>query len=395
MPTRVVLDESPSAMQREPSSSHLQQHGVFRSTLMRSVINTEADPNSIRTAVYTSASDIRASPRLAGYIYILIASVVMIASVAQFYKNENFGTEIFKRLGYDDRGDFIIVGGSRVYRWKFIGAFVVACTGAVSALFVLLVHFDPFCAPNFWKKCFRDGSKYERNFLIVNCVFWGAGVHICTSSFSIGTNQPNVFFTTWIAFIASALNYDMWRLGADLPCLTEFVSRQRQTTIYNWSWTFVFTIITAGALTDMYVNREHYLLYQDGTPYRPPIQDWVRALSVSWSFVGIASFSIYAKVMFVTWRKQWSYVEGVVIATLIGLTAWACTTYTGVQGAVAGPTNAYFGIWGVFFSNLATFGTWLRETNGVSHIRRRITSSISSRLDVESPRSQRSGGDQA
>jgi hypothetical protein len=348
----------------------------------------ESDPGA-RSAIYTSASDIRASPRLAGYLYILIASVVMIASVAQFYKNEGFGAELFKRLGYDKRADFILVGGSRVYRWKFIGAFVVAVIGTISSLFIILVHFEPFCAPKFWKKCFRDGSKYERNILIANCVFWGAGVHICTSSFSIGANQPNVFFTTWIAFISSALNYDMWRLGADLHCVTEFVSNQRLTTIYNWFWTFVFTVIAAGALTDMYVNREHYLLYQDGLPYKPPNSEWVRALVISWVFVGIAAFSIYAKYMWVTWRSKWSYVEGLIIASMIGLTAWVCTTYTGVQGAIAGPTNAYFGVWGVFFCTLLTFGTWLRETNGVQDIRRRISSSIAGRqLDVESQRSQ-------
>ena len=227
MPTRVVLHDAPSALRRESSSSHL-QHGAFRSTLMRSVI--EPSSNS-QTAIYTSATDIRASPRLAGYLYMLIASVVMIASVAQFYKNDNLASAFFNDLGYIKEQEFILIAGTRVFRWKFIGAFVIACVGTLFSLLILLVHFDTFCFPRFWRKFFRDGSIYERNLLIVAIIYWAAGVHICTSSFSIGATQANVYFTTWIVFIASALNYDMWRLGADMPNLSEFVSSQRKTTV--------------------------------------------------------------------------------------------------------------------------------------------------------------------
>lgn len=228
MPTRVVLDESPSAMQREPSQNNWQRHASFRSSLMRSVVDPE--PNQ-EAAIYTSAMDIRASPRLAGYLYILIASIVMVASVAQFYKNDDVQKAFFDKYGYLKKDKFVLIDGTRVFVWKFIGAFVVACVGITSSSVILLVHFDTFCFPRFWRKVFRDGSIWERNLLILNGLFWAAGVHICTSSFSIGATQANVYFTTWIAFIASALNFDMWRVSANLSNVSGFVARRRKTTV--------------------------------------------------------------------------------------------------------------------------------------------------------------------
>lgn len=334
---------------------------------MRSVI--EPSSNS-QTAIYTSATDIRASPRLAGYLYMLIASVVMIASVAQFYKNDNLASAFFNDLGYIKEQEFILIAGTRVFRWKFIGAFVIACVGTLFSLLILLVHFDTFCFPRFWRKFFRDGSIYERNLLIVAIIYWAAGVHICTSSFSIGATQANVYFTTWIVFIASALNYDMWRLGADMPNLSEFVSSQRKTTIYNWLWTFLFTVVTAGAVTDMYANREHFIFYDvDGEPIVQKQSNWVRTVAITWSTVAVSGCVIFAKTMWGNWKGALSYFEGLLIATFIGVTAWVCTSYTGVQGVIIGPSNAYFGVWGVFFSSLSTFGTWLIETGAPQQLR--------------------------
>ena len=228
MPTRVVLDESPSAMRRDPSQSNLQRHASFRSSLMRSVVDPEPGREG---AIYTSAMDIRASPRLAGYLYVLIASVVMLASVAQFYKNDDLGKVFFDEYDYLKNEKFVLIAGTRVTVWKFIGAFVVACVGSLSSLLILLVHFDTFLFPQFWRKVFRDGSIWERNLLILNVIFWAAGVHICTSSFSIGATQANVYFTAWIAFIASALNFDMWRVSANLSNVSGFVTRRRNTTV--------------------------------------------------------------------------------------------------------------------------------------------------------------------
>jgi hypothetical protein len=122
-----------------------------------------------------------------------------------------------------------------VYRWKLSGAIYVASIGGGVCALTVLAHFETVCFPRYWVKIFRDGSLAERNLIFAMLVFWAAGVHICTSSLSVGENQANVFFTTWIAFGSIALNYGVWRESAGLPSMADKImnSHNRETT-YNW-----------------------------------------------------------------------------------------------------------------------------------------------------------------
>ena len=107
----------------------------------------------------------------------------------------------------------------------------------------------------------------------------------------------------------------------------------------------------------------------DGNPITVLNSDWNRILAVTWAAVMASALVIVAKVKWSNWHKVCSYLEGLLIAAFIGVSAWACTTFTGVQGAIRGPSNAYFGLWGTFFSSLTVFGTWLRETGGAQKLR--------------------------
>lgn len=382
MPTRVVLDESPSAIHREsPRGDSRAQAAHFRSTLLRPVIESNIRGES--NAIYTSATDIRASPRLAGYLYVLIASVVMVASIAQFYRNEEFGDDPIKNPWINPGSEFIIVGGARVFYWKFVGAFVVAVIGTITSFLIIVAHFDTFFFPRFWRRVFKDGSKIERNILTIYCLFWGVGVQICTSSFSIGATQPNVFFTTWIGLGSSLMTLDLWRNCAEQSNLTEFISRHRMTTVFNWFWTLIFSIITAAAISDMYRNRAHIVFFtgEEGTPEKPSQKMWIQGLSITWSSTATSGLFIMAKMLWKTWKRGWVYFEGFVVAAFVGTYIYICVTYTGIAGYISGPSNAYFGVWGTFFASLITFGTWLRENRSVQQLRqfssRRL--SISSR----------------
>lgn len=140
--------------------------------------------------------------------------------------------------------------------------------------------------------------------------------------------------------------------------------------LYNWFYAFVFCVVAAGAITDIYVNREFFAFYDiEGTPIVLVNSEWIRTIAISWSTVVVSGLVIGAKIKWKTWHKAYSYLEGLLIAALIGVSAWGCTTFTGVQGPIRSPSNAYFGLWGVFFSSLTTFGTWLRETGGAQKLR--------------------------
>jgi hypothetical protein len=109
----------------------------------------------------------------------------------------------------DGQKFFMTANGYLVHRWKLVGAIYVGFVGVISSFLILLAHFDTFCLPRTWMLLFRDGSRGERNLLILLLLFWAAGLHVCTSSLSVGEVQANVYFTTWIGACCFLCTYFM------------------------------------------------------------------------------------------------------------------------------------------------------------------------------------------
>lgn len=164
------------------------------------------EEDSIRNEMST---DIRASPRLMGYLSCGLASAVMLVSVMQFYTagDEQVSVRVFRRQlnetsgganetdtnGEEDEPDAVF--GSTVLHPKMIASIAVASAGVFFSILILWMHLDTFCCPQVWRKVFCDGSLYERNLLVALIIFWIFGLYVCTSSFSVGEVQANVYFT--------------------------------------------------------------------------------------------------------------------------------------------------------------------------------------------------------
>lgn len=314
MPTRIVLDvsdkQSPPPRRTtdpiprnlrsgQPNSSGASARGRrsskrvvgFRSSIFRSNEHADEQQRGLST------SDIRASPRLIGYIYQLLASVILLISVVTFYRrNEetrllDIDTEMLRE---NLRREIYYSVAGPVYFWKLIGSAVVGSTGVALSLIMSLAHFDTICFPKFWLRIFRDGSKWEKLIMRFMLLFWAVGLHVCTSSLSVGEVQGNVFFTTWIAFGASAMNYGVWRTSAGYESLAEKISTHHRETTYNWLWLLLCISIFAGASTDIYFNREELDIRfgPDGSDLSD--QDWKLVLGMIWSFLalGIASVAL-------------------------------------------------------------------------------------------------------
>ena len=135
---------------------------TFRSSIFR--VNDEEQDKTRGI----SRSDIRASPRLIGYIYQLLASAVLLISVVKFYRlSETDGsieinTEILKQNFQQKIYDSV---AGPVYFWKLIGSAVVGSIGAAMTLIITVAHFDTFCFPRCWIMVFRDGSTWEQSIL--------------------------------------------------------------------------------------------------------------------------------------------------------------------------------------------------------------------------------------
>jgi hypothetical protein len=213
---------------------------------------------------------------------------------------------------------------------------------------------------------FQDGSKGERNLLLGLIVFWVAGLFLCTTSLSVGSAQPNVYFTTWIAFVSSVVNFSLWRISSGKTSWDDLLHNKRKTS-FNWFWTFIFTLIASFGASDTYANREVLASQFEGGNVNDDqkltmILVWV---SVVICFAALAGNYYLTEEFSVTCCHKfeitldWRQGEVILILGIFGLYAWIIFSRLSFYNE---PTNVYFGVWGTFFSSIFTFGTWLKET---------------------------------
>eukprot|EP00536_Pseudo-nitzschia_multiseries_P006088 jgi/Psemu1/14418/gm1.14418_g len=216
---RKALD---SSMKRKSSRRVVQ--------LKSSIIRSKKGSESFRAL---SSEDIRASPRLLGYCFQLLASIVMLISVSTFLgdDDEEDMWDLFNATNIVSKKLYYRNESRAVFAWKLFGCFVVSGLGTIVTLGIILVHFDTIFFPTYWLKIFRDGSKNEQVLLILLAIFWGVGLHINTSSLSVGESQANIFFTSWISFFSAILNYGIWRVSAGRVSIADLViEHHRETT---------------------------------------------------------------------------------------------------------------------------------------------------------------------
>jgi hypothetical protein len=287
---------------------------------------------------WLSRDDIRASPRLLGYMYQLLASTVMLISVLKFYFEDEGNSEttpavwsLFKleREGASLRDDLFITLAGPVFTWKLIGCFVVSGLGTAINVLIILTHFDTVCFPSLWLRIFRDGSRYEQIILYSMVLFWAGGLHINTSSLSVGESNANIFFTTWVSFFAAFLNGGVWRVSAGRMSIAEFVNHHHRKTTYNWLWMFMFACTCAGAMTGTYLNRDYVSLYFEGQSIRLTQQQWMIALSILWGLAAVCCVAIFLNHVLeksCEWRTYhnrlvvigWRQLEGLVALAIAG-----------------------------------------------------------------------------
>ena len=304
-------------------------------------------------------ADIRGSPRLMGYLSCGLASSVNLVSVMQFYSYDDKGgmITVFRRQLNETDGqptdDQEVVFRTTILKPKLNGAVGVASAGVFFSLIILWMHMDTVVCPQLWREVFKDGSVHERNILILSIAFWIFGLYVCTSSFSIGEVQANVYFTTWICFFSIVNTYHEWRVSAGKKTLQDLLVNERET-MRNWIGTAFCTFVAGLSVSDLYAFRNNLKFKIDGEEVKVPLEQWIRVLALVWSCAGACIGCI---VMIHFWRKpkypcgpsrcrfDGRFIECAVLLVMIAVWFWGILEYTEVKGAINGPSNAYFSIW--------------------------------------------------
>lgn len=380
MPTRVVLEEtlptrhsagqvrSRSNVEQAPASSPSPNgRGPTKTPTtgysLRKALGKPDTPQATNNNTTLSRSDIQSSPSISYYLYSLLCSIVMLISIVQFFFKQDTAA-----VKYSEEEHYI--GNYGIYRWKLIGSFGMSTAGIVIYFLILLAHFDTLCMPNFFANFFSDGSKRERNLIYFLILFWIGVLYLCTSTLSVGSVQPNVYFTSWIGFAVNIVNYNVWRTCAGYETWQELLKGHRETT-WNWTWTLFFAVVAACGASDAWANQDELSVYVVGQAalYK---QDRRIGLILSWTSVGISIVVLLGNHFFrqaysmtccncckVT--LDWRQFEFLCLVFLLALFGYVLFVYTGTLGIFNAPSNTYFGIWGTFFSCIITLGTWIKE----------------------------------
>lgn len=132
MPSAAVSPTSSGRIGTLPSSARSSRVMGFRSSILREISGrmNESELENFRDAeqdpVRISTNDIRASPRLLGYLFCTIAAGVMLVSVMKLYHDE-LSSEILPDNTKVNTNKFFIASTGLIYRWKLWGAIYMAC----------------------------------------------------------------------------------------------------------------------------------------------------------------------------------------------------------------------------------------------------------------------------
>eukprot|EP00591_Stephanopyxis_turris_P011759 CAMPEP_0195511470 /NCGR_PEP_ID=MMETSP0794_2-20130614/3772_1 /TAXON_ID=515487 /ORGANISM="Stephanopyxis turris, Strain CCMP 815" /LENGTH=300 /DNA_ID=CAMNT_0040639065 /DNA_START=213 /DNA_END=1112 /DNA_ORIENTATION=- len=298
-----------------------------------------------------------ASPRLLGYAFSFVASLVVLVSSILFKQNidlERGSAEEFEEV------ELIVED------WKMSGAIAFSAVSCMLCSLIMLVHFDTVCLPRVWIRVFKNGSRIERNIIAFLIMFWAAGTYTCTSAYSVGYVQPNVYFSSWLCLVVLVHNYDTWRLGAKYKSLYQVAIGSRSPTTLNLVGLGFFSLLSLLSLVDIYTAiRRH-----SDDPTMKTFDDlsevaWIFSLGVFAGTFGlcliILVFNHY--VNHAKFKSLWIYGEGLILFAFMAVWTFSVFAGTGVTSVINDASNIYFGVWGSFLFSILTFGSWFQDVD--------------------------------
>ena len=256
--------------------------------------------------------------------------------------------------------------GNVVHLWKLYGSIAVSSLLVLITLLVLIAHFDSWFFPDTFRRIFADGSKVERNLLLMIILITIVALEISTSRFSVGQAQANVFFSTWTTFIAATINYEIWRTsaGRHLTFQKVLFDSDSNSNFRNKRFWLLLSIFQSISLLSYLEHTAHNHFFDE-------VQQTVDCRLVSpnnqWLWIAVAGCFLAWVNFFVKTRCKISLrlvwvIDALVSGTAVGLNGTVIGYFTGqAVDRVHCPSNLYFGLWGAFVVAIWIFSSLLQN----------------------------------
>ncbi|KAL7467046.1 hypothetical protein ACHAXS_009829 [Conticribra weissflogii] len=394
MPTPVVIHDPDSELRPKPRAlinfandavaTSLESFMSLSGATTTRTDTSRAIPFNHNMTGTTDMDDISTSPRLLGYVFSCISSVVSMISSTIFYRR---GITEVSPSGLDDYGDsigaqftaeelakvedrledmtetyhlFFGRGGIIVQRWKLFGSIAISGLLTFITLLVVIAHFDSICCPKKFRIFFRDGSKGERSLIFALIMLSVVALHTSTSKFSVGEAQANVYFSTWTNFASCVANYEVWRKGSGRNHTFQNIIFDTDIQMKRyWLMISITSTITFLSTLDYFVNNNFIEDRQN-----------LDCLDIGWAnlwiWVSLASVVLCWGVLLV---HRYLHAEMIMrimeifvaLAHIGGYGLVIARATGGRLDQVTCPSNLYFGMWATFFTSVWIFSSTIRK----------------------------------
>lgn len=419
MPSQILIRDPTADCKRPTTTSDVLGEDIasvassaFRGFIQPVGTERRKDTGPVGAASLVLKNDISTSPRLFGYFVCCIASIVSMLSTTLFYVTgtgippintvlghaKNHGvtlnstqleitSDMFEALEAQRAAYFYGKRGNVVQLWKLYGSIAVSSLLALITLLVLIAHFDSWFFPNTFRRIFADGSIVERNLLLMIILITIVALEISTSRFSVGEAQANVFFSTWTTFIASTINYEIWRTSAGRHLTFQNVLFESDSKFRDKRFWLLLSIFQSIILLSYLEHTAHNHFFKE---VQQTFDCKLVSLSNRWLWIAIAGCFLVWMNFFVKTRCKISLrlkwvMDAAVSGTAVGLNGTAIGYFTGqAVDRVHCPSNLYFGLWGAFVVAIWIFSSLLQNFHLHWHPKEEAETTTTGRRGAES-----------
>ena len=228
---------------------------IVTATSQNNTPNVDVGQSKDKTTASATSKQpqIEYNPRWKGYMYILLSSLINLASICNIPKNNDNNVINTIDTEYDDDGTmnihhsrtFDVVNGTRGVALSF------SIVTFVFSLLILLMDRLQICSTKFHYMKSYNGCMVEGISLCVGTLYSIIAVAYITQVRGIAYLTLNIYFSVWLILISFVYTLNKWSTSKDILSIAELTGIS--TTLKSWYVIFISSMVVTGTSINMLV----------------------------------------------------------------------------------------------------------------------------------------------